>query len=186
MKRIEPSVPVRYLLLLAAPFLLHSCATSGPGAPGPRKKMPDLTSDYSFEGRVPFDSHSAEPLGSDAYAFHTSVTQLEIDGSLRDFIYIPLPDPSNDSLAVALIQSYKTMALPMLNSLTSRQYQGVAIDLSAHTGTATRRSDFVLEKTGAFHIPVVVIWDAASEGRLETLKSLAIGLPGISLNTISR
>ncbi|HEY4289246.1 MAG TPA: hypothetical protein VGN00_19225 [Puia sp.] len=182
MKKIYLSVP-RLALPLLLTTLIHGCAPAG--SPADRKKMPEFTSDNGLEGPMPFQSAASSP-GPEAFAFHTSNIDLDMGGSLQGFVYVPLPDASNDSLAIALLRSYKLMALPLLNTWAAQQHQGVAIDFSGHNGAPTHRTDYILEKDGGFSIPVVVIWDEASAPRLTQLKALTAELPGITLNTISR
>jgi hypothetical protein len=161
--------------------LVYSCQSGSPA----RKKMPDFTSDNSLEGPMPFEATTPAPApGPDAFAFHTSNIDLETGGSMQGFLYIPLPDASNDSLVIALLHSYKFMAMPLLKTWAGRQHQGIAIDLSGHSGAPTHRTDYALEKTGEFSIPVVIIWDQASEPRVAELRSIAAELPEVSLNSI--
>lgn len=180
MKRILSKL----ILPLLAPVFLYSCQT--PTAPGgTRKKMPDLTSDNALEGPMPFQPAAASP-GPEAFAFHTSNIDLETGGSVRGFVYVPLPDASNDSAAISLLHSFRLMALPMLNTWAKQQNQGVAIDFSSHNGTPMHRNDYVLEKAGGFAIPVVVFWDQASAARVDQLRSLAGELPGITFTVTNR
>jgi hypothetical protein len=193
MKTISPFRRSKLSLLLLAPLFLYSCQTSAPSG-SPRKKMPEFTSDNALEGPMPFQSNSARSgseafgarPGPEAFAFHTSNIDLESGGSMQGFIYVPLPDASNDSMAIALLHSYKTMALPMLSTWAAQQHQGVAIDLSSHNGAPTHRTDYTLEKAGEFSIPVVIIWDQASAARVTELKSLVTELPGVTLTSIGR
>jgi hypothetical protein len=169
------------LLLFTAPLLLYSCQ---PGSsPGERKKMPGLTNDNSLEGPMPFQA-STSSSDPDAFAFHTSDIDMEVGGSVQGFLYIPLPDASNDSLAIALLHSYKLMAMPLLKSWAAQQHQGVAIDLSGHDGAPTHRSDYTLEKAGEFSIPVAIIWDQASAARVDELLSLAAEWPEVTFTSI--
>jgi len=105
---------------------------------------------------------------------------------MQGFVYVPLPDASNDSAAISLLRSFRLMAIPMLNSWAKQQNQGVAIDLCPHNGTAKHRSDFVLEKAGEFSIPIVVFWDQASSVRVDELRSLTDEIPGITLTVTHR
>jgi len=105
---------------------------------------------------------------------------------MQGFVYVPLPDASNDSMAIALLHSYRMMALPMLNTWAAQQHQGVAIDLSRHNGAPAHRSDYTLEKPGEFSIPVVIIWDQASAARVAEIRSLVTELPGVTLTSIGR
>ena len=180
MKRILSKL----LLPLLAPVFLYSCQT--PAAPGgTRKKMPDLTSDNALEGPMPFQPAAASP-GPEAFAFHTSNIDLEVSGSMQGFVYVPLPDASNDSAAISLLHSFRLMAIPMIYTWAKQQNQGVAIDFSSHNGTPMHRNDYVLEKAGGFAIPVVVFWDQASAARGEELRSLAGELPGTTFTVTNR
>ena len=105
---------------------------------------------------------------------------------MQGFVYVPLPDASNDSAAISLLHSFRLMAMPMLNTWAKQQNQGVAIDLCSHNGTPRHRSDYVLEKTGEFTIPVVIFWDQASAARVDEIRSLAGELPGINLTLTHR
>ena len=180
MKRILSKL----LLLFLAPVFLYSCQS--PTAPGgTRKKMPEFTSDNALEGPMPFQPATASP-GPEAFAFHTSNIDLEAGGSMQGFVYVPLPDASNDSAAISLLHSFRLMAMPLLSTWAKQQNQGVAIDFSSHNGSPMRRSDYVLEKAGGFAIPVVVFWDQASAARVDALRSLAGELPGISFTVTNR
>ncbi|HTI93281.1 MAG TPA: hypothetical protein VL727_21930 [Puia sp.] len=191
MKIISPFRRSGLSLLLLAPLFLYSCQTSSPSG-SPRKKMPEFSSDDALEGPMPFQSGSARAEafsagpGPEAFAFHTSNIDLESGGSMQGFVYVPLPDASNDSMAIALLHSYRMMALPMLNTWAAQQHQGVAIDLSRHNGAPAHRSDYTLEKPGEFSIPVVIIWDQASAARVAEIRSLVTELPGVTLTSIGR
>lgn len=175
---------IHLFVLFFLSILIYSCQPSSPTG-GPRKKMPDLTSDNSLEGPMPFQA-TTPPPGPDAFAFHTSNIDLEIGGSMQGFLYVPLPDAANDSLAIALLHSYKLMAMPLLNTWATQQHEGVAIDFASHNGAPTHRSDYTLEKAGEFSIPVVIIWDQASAARVAQLRSIAAELPGVTLTSIPR
>ena len=170
------------LLLFIAPVLLYSCQSESPI--GNRKKMPALTDENSLEGPMPFQA-STSSSGPDAFAFHTSNIDLEVGGSLQGFLYIPLPDAGNDSLAIALLHSYKLMAMPLLKNWAAQQHQGIAIDLSGHDGAPTHRTDYTLEKAGEFSIPVAIIWDQASAARVDELRSIAAEWPEVTFTSIN-
>jgi hypothetical protein len=172
-----------FFALFFLSVLFYSCQ---PGSPTsiPRKKMPDLTGDNSLEGPMPFQA-SARSTGPETFAFHTSNIDMEVGGSMQGFLYIPLPDASNDSLTITLLRSYKLVAMSLLKTWSAQQHQGVAIDFTSHDGSATHRSEYTLEKAGEFSIPVVIIWDQASASRVSELRSLAAELPEVSFNSTS-
>src|ERR1700743_2141935 len=95
-------------LLFLGPVFLFSCqAPTSPG--GTRKKMPELTSDNALEGPMPFQPATASS-DRDAFAAQTSSIDLEVGGSMQGFVYVPLPDASNDSAAISLLHSFRLMA----------------------------------------------------------------------------
>ena len=161
-------------------ILLVGCQPGG-GSPD-RKKMPEFAADYSLEGPPPFQ-HSMKEEGTPGWGFQTSDIVLTVNGSTEGFVYVPLPDPANDSLAVSLLRSYKTFALPLLGTWAQQQHKGVAIDLSSHGNQPSHRADYVLEKPNDFSIPVVIIWDESSASRAIALKSLVRELPAVTLRS---
>jgi hypothetical protein len=156
---------------------------SGPSLPG-RKKMPDLTfDDDNFEGVPAFQNRPTNFLP--AYGFNVQETELSINGTTQGFVSIALPDPSTDEATVNLLEGLKPFALTLLSGWAQQQRNGVAIDLSAHNGEIIHRSDYKLEQSNGFSIPLVLIWDRNSESRVNTIKQLISEVPQLKLNSIS-
>ncbi|MHA4812595.1 hypothetical protein ACX0G9_31165 [Flavitalea flava] len=161
-------------------MLLLGCQPGG--SPPDRKKMPEYAADYSLEGPPPFQGSMKEEE-TPGFGFQTSDIVLKVNGNMEGFVYVPLPDPANDSLAISLLRSYKTFALPLLETWAQQQHKGVAIDLSSHGNQPSHRADYVLEKPNDFSIPVVIIWDESSAARASALKSLVRELPSVTLRS---
>ena len=125
------------------------CAGAGPGRPE-RKKMPDLTD----------------------FPFHTGV----IDIGTASFISVALPDPAYDSAAMGLISSYEPFAVPLLTEWAKQEGKGVVVDLRSRPDGGMR-ADYTIDRSGAFSIPVIFLWDQASAGRaaayINVLQSLS-------------
>ena len=138
--------------------IFFGCAGAGPGRPE-RKKMPDLT-DWAL-GASPAD-----------FPFHTGV----IDIGTASFISVALPDPAYDSAAMGLISSYEPFALPLLTEWAKQERKGVVVDLRSRPDGGMR-ADYTVDRSGAFSIPVIFLWDQASAGRaaayINVLQSLS-------------
>jgi len=84
-----------------------------------------------------------------------------------------------------LVNSFKPFALPLLSAWAQYQKQGIVLDLSNHTGLEIHRTDYVIEKSNDFSIPVVIIWDQLSAVRVASLKTLVEDVPMIKFNCTS-
>lgn len=129
------------------------CAGGGPARPE-RKKMPDLT---AWEANFPF---------------HTGV----MDIGTASFLSVALPDPAYDSAAMGLISSYEPFAVPLLTEWATQEGKGVVVDLRSRPDGGMR-ADYTIDRSGAFSIPVIFLWDQASAGRaaayINVLQSLS-------------
>jgi hypothetical protein len=160
-----------------------------PGIPGAsvpsRKKMPDFSDDDNdFEISAPFNN-AAKSQRNEEFSFTASNVDLMMNGTMQGFVSIPLPDETTDSAAISLVNTVKPFAMMLLSSWAKQQRHGVLIDLSKHAGSQVYRTDYLLKKSGGFAIPVVVMWDQFSAGRVTTLKAIAYGLQDVSLTCLS-
>jgi len=175
---------LRALPVLCLSALLTSCQTGGSSLPA-RKKMPEFnTNDAAFEGRQPFRQKN-ESYDQPSSAFAATNVDLMVGGTSQAFVQVTMPDATTDLATVSLLHNLKPFALPLLANWAKQQRHGVAIDLSSHTGEEIHRTDFQLEQSNIFIIPVVVMWDRSSAYRLNTLKSLAAEIPAIRFNQTS-
>ncbi|HEY0175447.1 MAG TPA: hypothetical protein VGC08_03650 [Pedobacter sp.] len=168
---------IRIVVFSFFPVILYSCQ---PGGSSPRKKMPELNGTEEFEGGMPF-SNGPERMATGDFAFSTSNVDLQLNGSTQGFVSVPLPDAANDSLAISLVNSFKPFAMPLLAAWAQQQRNGVVIDLGSHTSAVHNRSDFALRIPGNLTIPVVVMWDHVSAGRVKTLKRMVEDMPLVEL-----
>ena len=145
--------------------ILYSCVP-GRSSETNRKKMPELSDESSFEGPSPFGSSGLSDL-SGYQGFYAAVPPEDIP---RGYLYFPLPDPSGDSMSLAVLQNYKDLAIPFLQSWARDNHQGIAIDLASHRGAPIQRGYYTFQKEGMFSIPVLLLWDDGSAGRVATLE----------------
>lgn len=168
------------LFLLATS--LFSCSPGGSGLPQ-RKKMPEFKSYDGIEGAVPF-SNTTESTPQGAFAFAANNVDLMFNGNMEGFLSVALPNAATDSAAVSLINTVKPFALTMLSTWAQQQRHGVVIDLSSHNGEVFR-TDYLLQKTNDFSIPIVVMWDRPSQYRVASIKSIIAGVPLVTLSCTS-
>jgi hypothetical protein len=165
--------------LLMLTTLMYGCE-SGSNKKPERKKMPELV---GYDG---FYDGGFNPGGEQLKAaFAGENVTIETASGPQNFVSIPLPDASLDSLAVNLLNSIKPLALPLLNNWAREHKSGVLLDLCArHTGSGYQ-GNFTLNGLSGFALPVIIRWDRASAYRLTRLNALVQNMPAISLNFIS-
>lgn len=163
---------------------LYGC--SGHEKPKSRNKMPEFNSyEHAFESGN-YSTTAMSSLKDNGQAFATSVVELETADGMQDFMDIPLPDASLDSIAISLGNVLKPLAIPVLNGWAEEHpNSGIMLDLSRHNGEATYQTSYTLHQTAGFTIPVVIVWDHASAYRAYTATKLVSGIPFISLNQVS-
>ena len=168
--------PKRYSIFITLTGCALLIATlsgcSGATKPSNRKKMPtgDLTSLNPL-------SYTAAAVGGLPY--YTEDIDLQWEGSAQTFLAIGLPDPAYDSLALSLVISHADYAVPLLTQWASGQRKGVLIDLRSGPSCDTRRQDLVMEKNGAFSIPVIFLWDPPCADRAAAFMNLLYAAPAI-------
>jgi hypothetical protein len=158
--------------------LLFGCE-SGSKKPE-RKKMPELA---AYDGFYDSGLNPGADQGETGFAAE-NITIETADGP-QNFINIPLPDASADSLAMNLVNSVRPFALPLLSTWAKENKSGVLLDLSTHHNGASYEGNFTLRENGYFTIPVIICWDQASAYRLAEVKALVQTMPAINLNFIS-
>lgn len=151
-------------------LLLLGCWACSEGRPI-RKKMPE------WEGG---------PGGAGMTPYTISDTSFLVEGHRRHYLCYTLPLPAYDSIVWNLVRAYEPLAPSLLRDWTAQDKDGILIDL--RTGSSTiRQVDFELDKVGAttFHLPITLIWDAASAERARGYLDAAQSLSGIHLTTHS-
>ena len=150
--------------------VLSGCGASG--KPSNRKKMPNgdasrlnpLSYTAAFAGGLPYN---------------TGDIDLQWEGSAQTFLAIGLPDPAYDSLAFSLVMSHVDYAAPLLTQWSAGEKKGFIIDLRSGPSPDTRREDLVIEKPGAFSIPVIFLWDPLCANRAASFMSLLHMTPAV-------
>jgi hypothetical protein len=158
--------------------LFYSCVTDNKKPE--RKKMPELS---GYDGFYDGGLNPGADQGEAGFAAE-NITIETADGP-QNFINIPLPDASTDSLAINLVNDVKPFALPLLNNWAREHKSGILLDLSKHHNGTSNEGNFILRENGGFTIPVIIRWDQASAYRLAEVKALIQTMPAINLNFIS-
>ncbi len=166
-------------LILFVLIVQQSCS-SGPSVP-PRKKMPELTSLQGPESYIPY----SERQSTAGLPFTTGYVDLQVGGGTATLFAVSLPDATDDSLIMNLINTYRPLAVPLLTGWVQQQQYPVLIDLRAHGSQHTQRADFLLQKEGSFTLPVVFLWDSYSAGRAGNYMQLMHTNPAISVTRLS-
>ncbi|MEO6524419.1 MAG: hypothetical protein ABIN91_22235 [Mucilaginibacter sp.] len=181
MKSYNNAHAVKAIAMLLIAGTLFSC---GGGATAPaRKKMPEFNSFDGIEGGAYGTTSGRETQGS--FAFAPTNVDMVFDGSLKEFVSIPLPNAANDSAAISLVNSIKPFAMPMIAAWARQQRNGVVLDLSNHTSANVHRTDYVMLKPNEYSIPVIVLWDQASAYRVSAIKNMVEDMPAFRFNRTS-
>jgi hypothetical protein len=162
-------------LILFAGFFQTGCM---PGVSPERKKMPGYLQYDAFESNYPFSSKLESMQGG--LGFATEEVDLSGNGKNQHCIAVPLPDASFDAMVISMFESYKMFAIPLLTEWGKQNRNGVILDLRANREQTGSRSDYMLEKSGEFSIPVMLIWDEASANRAHTFTQMLQNLSGIN------
>jgi len=154
----------------------------GPGEVVPeRKKMPELTSLQGPESYAPY----SERQSAAGHIFTTGYVDLQVSGGTETLFAVSLPDAADDSLIMNLIETYRPLAVPLLTAWTQQQKHPVLIDLRAAGSQGAQRADYLVQKPGAFAMPVVILWDVYSAGRAASYMQLLQSAPAISVHRLS-
>jgi hypothetical protein len=165
-------------LMLFVLIVQQSCST-GQSAP-PRKKMPELTSLQGPESYIPYSERQA----ATGLPFTTGYVDLQVSGGTETLFAVSLPDAADDSLIINLINTYRPLAVPLLTGWVQQQQYPVLIDLRAPGSQNTQRADYLLQKQGAFSLPVVFLWDSYSARRADSYMQLMHTNPAISITRL--
>jgi len=166
-------------LLLVALIVTQGC---GPGEVIPeRKKMPELTSLQGPESYAPY----SERQSAAGHIFTTGYVDLQVSGGTETLFAVSVPDAADDSLIMNLVETYRPLAVPLLTAWTQQQKHPVLIDLRAAGSQGAQRADYLVQKPGAFSIPVVILWDGYSAGRAASYMRLLQSAPAISVRRLS-
>lgn len=166
-------------LMLFVLVVQQSC--SSPAQAPPRKKMPELTSLQGPESYIPY----SERMSATGLPFTTGYVDLQVGGGTETLFAVSLPDAADDSLIMNLVNTYRPLAVPLLTGWVLQQQHPVLIDLRAPGSQHTQRADYLLQKEGAFTLPVVFIWDSYSAGRADSYIQLMYTNPAISVTRLS-
>ncbi|MBS1579030.1 MAG: hypothetical protein JST29_05255 [Bacteroidetes bacterium] len=96
-------------------------------------------------------------------AFATTDVDMLFNGVPTSCVSIALTDPSMDSSAMNLLNTYKPFALPLIAEW-AKQNKAVALDFRTIGGTE-ERAEYTIERPGSFSIPVIFLWDKLSARR---------------------
>lgn len=160
-------------------------AFEGCGSPGQsipeRKKMPELTSLQGPESYAPYGERQSVA----GLTLTTGYVDLQVSGGTESLFAVSLPDAADDSLIMNLVETYRPLAIPLLSTWAQQLQYPVLIDLRAPGTQSTQRADYLVQKQGAFSIPVVFLWDSYSAGRANNYMRLLNTAPAISVTRIS-
>jgi hypothetical protein len=144
--------------------------------------MPELTSLQGPESYVPY----SERQSATGLPFTTGYIDLQVGGGTETLFAVSLPDAADDSMIMNLVNTYRPLAVPLLTSWVQQQQHPVLIDLRAPGSQHTQRADYLLQKQGAFSLPVVFLWDSYSAGRADSYMQLMYTNTAISVTCLSR
>ncbi len=159
-------------------LMLTACAPSTT----PRKKLPAYLSAGVFESDYYFKSKITQ---QDLFSLYTSTESVMLQGRSANFVVLPLPSAEYDAAIIALIQEYKPAALAVLTGWAMQQSRGVVLDLRSATGQFDAEAQYILQKTGAFSIPVILRWNQAAATRARSFISLLDGVPGVTIQKLN-
>lgn len=153
----------RVALIPLLMLMLYSCMP-GAGVPA-RKKWPELN---GFQG-----------------AFQTGYTDMMMGNGMATLFTISLPGAGDDSAIMNLVNTYRPFAVHLLTQWAQQQHKGVLIDLRANAGQDLHRADYLVQREGAFSIPVVFLWDGFTAGRAAAYMNLLHISPAVNVNQVS-
>ncbi|WP_146217454.1 hypothetical protein [Chitinophaga sp. S165] len=143
--------------------------------------MPELTSLQGPESYIPY----GERRSTAGLPFTTGYVDLQVSGGTATLFAVSFPDATDDSLILNLINTYRPLAVPLLTQWVQQQQYPVLIDLRAPGSQHTQRADYLLQKEGAFTLPVVFLWDNYSAGRAGNYMQVLYSNPAISVSRLS-
>ena len=169
-----PRTIVSAFLFLLFAGSLTGCMP-GPGSPtskSPRKKMLNLAAQgdgweaYRFASPGPGSSASA--VGQyPQLPFALADTTIALGGDNANFYVLRAPSAEFDFL-LPMVKTYEPLLSGWLSAWPQMGRRGMAIDLSA--GKATKRAAYQVEYAAQHvSIPLVLLWDEASAGRVTNL-----------------
>jgi hypothetical protein len=142
---------LKYLGILPVLFFI-SCAPQ-------RKKMPGFISDAeNFEKEISFGKQEQAPFIVTDSAFY-------FNGKTLNCISISIPDETNDSLALSLLNAYFPMAQDIFFRMCELGKGGIIINMAK--STSCERAIFQISEVmqKQIDLPVIVLWDKYSEPR---------------------
>ena len=140
-----------------------------------RKKMPGLrglNSDWEL-------SFANESNGAFGFPYQAGYVDLMDNGKMTTFFAIALPDAGFDSIALSLVNSYKPLAMPILSQWAHDEGKGVLIDLRSNHNAGSTCTNYLVEGP-AFSIPVVLLWNTASNSRVQSLIGMVQSMPAVT------
>jgi len=177
-KHLEGALLLPLLLFV---LLIHEgCGGPGPAAPT-RKKMPELTSLEGPESYIPYGERQS--IGG--LFLNTGYVDLQVSGGFRTMFVVSLPYAGDDSLILNLVEMYRPLAVPLLSNWVQQQKHPVLIDLREPGSRNVSRAEYLVQRQGAFSLPVVFLWDSHSAGRASNYMELLNTTPAISVTRLS-
>jgi len=167
----------RVALIPLLMLMLYSCMP-GAGAPA-RKKWPELN---GFQGAGGLTTQVTSEMG---LPFQTGYTDMMMGNGMATLFTISLPGAGDDSAIMNLVNTYRPFAVHLLTQWAQQQNKGVLIDLRANAGQDLHRADYLVQREGAFSIPVVFLWDGFTAGRAAAYMNLLHVSPAVNVNQVS-
>jgi hypothetical protein len=154
--------------------LLAVTSCGGGTAKPERKKMLTVNSLGVSE-----QYNASSSTGLVDFPFSTGEMDVQSGSIARTYHSVSLPDASYDSIAIGLIAGRRPLAVSLLAQWAQQEHKGVVIDLRSSTGANGQRADYTLERSGAFSIPVVFLYDRSSAARVAAFVEIMQSVPEI-------
>ena len=149
--------------ILALTGVVSGCGGGTKGRP-PRKQLPALSDDVSWEGD--YGSRLQQENGSGGLGapgkFYYSAVDTVVAG--QSFISLSMPDPAGDSLAWVMVKSYEPFASGAFLLMQQQGKKGAVINFRS-TGEGMGRSSYVAKDILGNSLSVIFLWDKQSAVR---------------------
>jgi hypothetical protein len=170
-----------YYFTSAAVFAWLTLAFYGCDVRPERKKLPEFSGLQGWED-MPLAKSEKPP-------FLIGDTTINDGNKLASFLSFTMTDPMYDSVTMHMIKSYEPFTGLLFERWAKQQKKGILIDLRLLPDSDPRRADFSLKKNtteySPIKVPLIIIWDRASEYRFDYLLNALRTMPEIKCNLIS-
>jgi hypothetical protein len=167
------------LVLLSS--LLGSCAGGDKKRP-PRKQLPTLNDDVSWEGSYGRNLNSGYETGLQGKPYYY-VRDTVVAGN--SFISLSMPDPGGDSLAWVMVRSYEPFASGAFLLMQQQGKKGAYINFRS-SGDDPRSASYLAKDMLGNSLSLIFLWDRQSGPRASEFINELQKLPAVQCTAISQ